>query len=335
MRAKLAAHPKKVAALAVLAALLLLLAWLWLRPFKVDAEVASRPASSYAEAVARIETIQAAEDARGDLDPVCHTTRMDHGDRTDKVVVFLHGFTSCPEQFRELGTEFHERGYNVYIPRTPHHGLADLMTEDLVHMTAEESVTFATEVVDIAQGLGDHVTVAGLSGGGTMATWLAQERGDVDVVMSIAPFLGIGFVPAPLNRPVANALRVLPNIWMWWDPVHKQDNPFASSYGYRRYPTHALEDLMRLGFAAERDARRVKPLVSDIIMVTNANDDSVNNAIADAFVRTWRKHGAELVEAYEFEEDLGLPHDLITPSRPGGHTDVVYPVLLDLLGADK
>jgi hypothetical protein len=134
---------------------------------------------------------------------------------------------------------------------------------------------------------------------------------------------------------VANALRVLPNIWMWWDPVHKQDNPVASSYGYRRYPTHALEDLMRLGFAAERDARRVKPLVPDIIMVTNANDNSVNNAIAGAFVRTWRKHGAELVETYAFDEDLGLPHDLITPTRPGGHTDVVYPVLFDLLDADE
>ena len=94
MRTKLAAHPVRLALLAVLAALLLLLAWLWLRPFKVDAEVASRPASSYAEAVARIETIREAEDARGDLDPVCHTTLMTHGDRTERVVVLLHGFTS-------------------------------------------------------------------------------------------------------------------------------------------------------------------------------------------------------------------------------------------------
>ena len=130
--------------------------------------VTADPTGSYEEALARIEAIQLDEDARGDLNPVCHTTLMTHGERTEDVIVFLHGFTSCPDQFVELGKQFYERGYNVYIPRTPHHGLADLMTDDLINLTAEESIAFASQSADIAQGLGERVTVSGLSGGGTM-----------------------------------------------------------------------------------------------------------------------------------------------------------------------
>jgi len=185
--------------------------------------VTADPTSSYEEVLARIKAIQAGEDARGDLNPVCLTTLMTHGKRTEDVIVFLHGFTSCPNQFVELGRQFYERGYNVYIPRAPHHGLTDLMPGDLFNLTAEESIAFASQSADIAQGLGERVTVSGLSGGGTMTAWLAQNRVDVDIAMPLSPFLGIKFIPAPLTRTFTNAVLTLPNMWMWWDPIHKED----------------------------------------------------------------------------------------------------------------
>ncbi|MGB2910781.1 MAG: alpha/beta fold hydrolase [Anaerolineales bacterium] len=294
--------------------------------------VTADPTGSYEEALARIEAIQLDEDARGDLNPVCHTTLMTHGERTEDVIVFLHGFTSCPDQFVELGKQFYERGYNVYIPRTPHHGLADLMTDDLINLTAEESIAFASQSADIAQGLGERVTVSGLSGGGTMTAWLAQNRDNVDIAMPLAPFLGIKFIPAPLTRTFTNAVLTLPNMWMWWDPLHKENNPLSAPYSYRRYPTHALAELMRLGFVTAGEARRKQPASSKIIVVTNANDDSISNKVVAQLVNNWHKYYNHPVDTYELATNLNLPHDFITPDRPDAHIDISYPIILELLG---
>lgn len=100
--------------------------------------------------------------------------------RQKKPIDFFHGFTSCPEQFRELGEQFFEQGYNVYIPRMPHHGHADQLSDALLNTSSEELAAFATESIDIARGLGDEVTVGGLSGGGTITAWIAQERNNAD-----------------------------------------------------------------------------------------------------------------------------------------------------------
>jgi carboxylesterase len=86
------------------------------------------------------------------------------------VIVFFHGFTSCPEQFRKLGEQFYEQGYNVDIPRNPHHGHADQLSEAMLETSAEELAAFATESIDIARGLGDELIVRGLSGDGTITT---------------------------------------------------------------------------------------------------------------------------------------------------------------------
>jgi carboxylesterase len=49
-------------------------------------------------------------------------------------------------------------------------------------------VAYTDEVVDIGRGLGEHLTLAGLSGGGVVTAWAAQTRADLDqaVVMSAA-----------------------------------------------------------------------------------------------------------------------------------------------------
>ena len=317
-----------IALVGVLAAGLL---YAWFMPFSVDAPP-SDPAPTYEDAVVRIEAIQAAEDARGDVLPECRTTLMTHDDKTANVLVFMHGYTSCPEQFRQLGQEFYEKGYNVYIPRQPYHGLQEQIDNELRNLTAEDLTAYGTESADIAQGLGEHVTVAGLSGGGTVASWLAQYRADVDVAAPIAPFLGIAFIPHMLNRPFANLADLVPSgFYMWWDPAKKADNPFSAPYSYPRYSLTSLAEVLRLAYATEEDVEHTKPASADIVVISNAADDSVNNPIVKEFIDLWEAHGADLLTTYEFEKDLDLPHDLITPDRLGNRIDLVYPVIHDLL----
>ena len=294
-------------------------------------EISSNPAGSYEEAAARIKAIQSEEAELAEFTPVCVTKLITHGEKVDNAIVFLHGFTSCPDQFGQLGQEYYEKGYNVYIPRTPRHGIKDRRGNPLKGLTAEELAEFATQSADIAQGLGDRVIVAGLSGGGSMTTWLSQERSDVDLAVPISPFLGIGFIPRSLNRPLTNLMLLAPDFFQWWDPINKENNPNSAPYSYTRYPTHALFENMRLGFVAEEDAKRIKPAVGAILVITNANDGSVNNAVVAEFEQMWREHGEQFLETYQFPKEMELPHDLITVGRPDGNIELVYPKLHELI----
>jgi esterase/lipase len=322
-------HRFWTAVLVILGILLIMLAVLQFLPVTVNDQSVSNPADGHDEALARITAIQEAEEASGEINPVCVSTAMTHGEKTEGVIVFFHGFTSCPEQFRELGQQMFDEGYNVYIPRMPHHGKLDRSQEALLPTTAEELAIFTTDTVDIAQGLGDRIVVGGLSGGGTIAAWVAQEHEDVERVIAVAPFLGIGFIPTPLNRIVARVMDDIPNIDMWWDPTTKADNPSTADYAYPGYPLHALAEYLRLGFATQDNARREKPAVASIMVINNEHDDSVNNGITDQLVAAWKAHGEEFLRTYEFEDALGLPHDLITPTREDGNPAVVYPVIID------
>ncbi len=324
-------HPIWTAVLTVLAILLLTIVVLLILPFDVIDRSAPNPAANHEEALRRITAVQDAEVASGEINPVCVSTIMTHGEQTEKAVVLFHGFTSCPEQFREMGQSLFDQGYNVYIPRMPHHGHADQMSDALLNTTAEELAVFASESIDIARGLGQEVSVAGLSGGGTLSAWIAQEHEDVDAAVMVAPFLGIGFIPTALNRPLAQIADEIPNIWMWWDPTTKAENPFTQSYQYPRYPMHALAEYMRLGFAAEKDAQQNAPGVERLVMISNANDESVNNDIIGQFESLWQAHGAELLSSYQFAKELNLPHDLITSTREDGDVSLSYPVIIDYI----
>ena len=318
--------------LGVIALVLVVLIAIALIPHRVEPTVVSNPAGSYEEATNRIQEIQAAESQISDLNPTCASRLLTHGEQTDKVIVFLHGFTSCPEQFEKLGEEFQSRGYNVYIPRMPGHGLEDRLGTGLETLAAEGLADFATRTADIAQGLGEHVTIAGLSGGGSVTVWLAQERSDVDLAAPIAPFVGISFIPATFTRPFANLLITAPDFFQWWDPVKKEHNPLSSAYQYVRYPTHALADFLELGFAALDDAKNSPPEAGSILVITNAGDELINEKVVSSYVDSWKNQGYE-VETFQFSKELKQPHDIITPGRPDNDVSLIYPKLLELLGA--
>ena len=97
------------------------------------------------------------------------------------------------------------------------------------------------------------------------------------------------------------------------------------------YYLHSLFENMRLGYTAEEHASRVKPAAGGILVITNANDESVNNAVVAEFEQLWRNHGEAFLQAYQFPKDQNIPHDMITYTRPGGHPEIVYPKLLELI----
>jgi pimeloyl-ACP methyl ester carboxylesterase len=150
------------------------------------------PAANYAEAVQRVESKIATE---VDFYPDSHTILMTHGARTAKTIVLVHGYPSSPAPFKEIAAQFFDRGYNVLAMTMPYHGLADRMNTEHEKLRAEDFVRYADSVVDIARGLGDHVTMVGISCGGLITAWAAQQRPDLDLAVLISPGFGFKAIP--------------------------------------------------------------------------------------------------------------------------------------------
>ena len=282
------------------------------------------PPISYAAALRWIAARQSEE---GDqVNPLARTRLLTHGSRVECAIVLLHGYTSSPAQFHALGNLLHEHGCNVLIPRAPHHGLADRMTRDLARLDEAELLTFVDDALEMARGLGERLVVAGLSMGGLLAAWAAQERADVARAVLIAPGIGFGAVPAAITPLAGRLARTLPNVYLWWDPVLKDRAP-GPRHGYPRYATRPLGHILRISRRLQARAAERAPAAGAIAVITNACDRTVDNAATARLVRLWRAHGAQ-VSTHEFPAELDLPHDLIDPAQPRQRLELVYPTLL-------
>lgn len=315
--------------LLLIAVMLLAFVLLWLLPLP-RFESHPQPVQDYAQALARVEQLQGRDS--DDLYPECRSVLLTHGAQTAQSIVLLHGITSCPAQFSALGQSFYALGYNVLIPRLPHHGWADPMTTEVAKLTAEELVASANQAVDIAAGLGRTVTVAGFSTGGTMAAWVAGHRPEVDQTVLISPFIGPKGYPAWSIRPLSRILRVLPNQFWWWDSAQKGQAP-GPRYGYDRYPTHAMAQIMRLGLVLRRQARQRSPQTHAILVITNAGPrEAVDNGVIAQLVADWQAWNTTPVRTFELPADLDLEHNYIDKDAPNQFVDLtqaVHPLLVE------
>ena len=262
------------------------------------------------------------------VNPVCQTRFFTHGRRTPRALVLLHGFTNCPQQFDVIGRLFHAQGWNVLIPRYPRHGYKDRLNNSISELRAEHLLAVANRSADAAHGLGDHVTVAGLSLGGSLAGHLAQNHEHVDRAVLIAPMFGLKRVPGGLSRVLGRLAYLLPNFYLWWDPRFKERLP--PPYGYPRFSTHAYASLFRIAAGVAKTSRMVAPRAKQIAVMTNAAEPGLENRFTYRIVNEWREHGAN-VETHEFPLSDRLPHDLIDPGNPDQNTELVYPIVTRLI----
>ncbi len=224
--------------------ILLAIFWFLLAPWgAIDYTSHPRPAQSYSEAVNRIDALRAQEPP--DMSPGGRLQLLTHGRQMEQVIVLVHGYTSSPQQFQELGARFYDLGYNVLLAPLPHHGLADRLTDEHAKFKAEELAAYADKVVDIASGLGRRVVMLGLSAGGVTTAWAAQNRQEIDLAVIISPGFGYGQIPTPLTAPVARLFLALPNSFRWWDASLKAETEPAHTYP--RYATHALAEFFVSG----------------------------------------------------------------------------------------
>jgi len=284
------------------------------------------PVVSYDQAIKRFEGIQ--EEEGPIVKDVAASRLMTHGEKTDKVYVLIHGLTNSPRQFIELGELLYEAGNNVLIVRIPHHGVEDADVGELGKLELEELTEYGDSVVDIAVGLGDEVHVVGLSVGGTVAAWIAQNRADVERVMLMSPMLGLGGMPQFVDYFLRNLFIRIPDISLGGP------GEVVREHAYRGQSTRGVAVSMLLGQTVFSQARMSAPEVNGIIIVTNANDHTVDNIYAEKLTEVWENWGDEIVR-YEFPKSLGFPHNLIDITEPGTDIDLVNQKILELLGENE
>lgn len=256
------------------------------------------------------------------------TILMTHGAPVRRMCLLFHGLTASPQQFAGFGALLYERGANVFIPRLPHHGHADRMSTALQRLTASELRAFASESLATARELGDRVTVVGFSVGGLLSAWIAQHHA-VARSVSVAPFLGIAWLPPSMTAGAAQGLLRSPNRFYWWDPRLRDE--LGPPHGYPRFATHAIAQAATLASDLLRDARLHPRSTPDVRIAINARETAVSNPSALQLARRWTRRGPPVV-VHRFH---GLPpsHDIIEPLRSPAIVARVYPELLTLVDA--
>ena len=328
-------HPVRAVALATTGAVLTVAAVLLFTPI-LDRPLATggQAASSYEEAMARAADLTATDGP--EINPVCRSRVLSPGQRTERSVVLLHGYTNCPQQFDTIARAYADAGYSVVVPRLPGHGHRDRLTTALSDVRPDDLVRTADQAVDIAAGLGADVTVVGLSGGGTLAAWLATERNDVNRAVLIAPLVIPKVLPESTVAPLARFSRLATDVYLWWDS-ERRERLAKPPYAYPRYSVRSLGAFLSIGREAQTTDPRRDTTLDRLVVITNENDGAVSNVGVNAVER----HLERLLRLnqpsvdrfdYVFPEGAGYKHDLVDPNGENAEDiDAIYRTLRLLL----
>lgn len=309
-------------------ALALLVALALFKPLRTGRLVANPdPTRGHDAAVARFRANAAA--AAEPLNPLCHPGLLTHGRRTARVVVLLHGISSCPRAFVDFAPLLFARGANVVTMRMPENGYADRATDALGRLTAEALRDWGDAAVDVAAGLGEEVVVLGISAGGTVAAWCGQNRPEVARAVLVAPMFGLANLGPGLNTAIMRATLLLPDFSIWKDPVLRRRLP-GLPHCYLRQSSRATGEILRLGQAVLRQAEASRAAAPAAAVVTNDNDSAVDKGMTERLAAAWQRRGVR-VRRFAFARSHGLGHELVDPMEPGADPALTYPVLVSLI----
>lgn len=189
-------------------------------------------------------------------------------------VVMLHGFTGSPYVWAPIAHEVHDStGATVHVPLLPGHGTH---WTDMLDHTWEDWVQCALNAVDDALATHDHVTVTGLSMGGTLALETLVARPEVSAGVLVNPAV---YVDAPGARFARWLAPVITDVESIGGDIAR---PGESEYAYPRTPLSGVAELYR---GCKELRPRLWSISSPVTLFSSSTDHVVASRSSDFIER--------------------------------------------------
>lgn len=236
--------------------------------------------------------------------------------QSDRVCLFFHGFTATPEQFMTIGEAFFAAGYNVLIPLLPGHGIAGNWDRDNPPPLPEEQKVyqdFGLYWLEVAQLLGKKVVVGGLSGGSTLAAWLALNY-------PYRIYRGLIFAPylAGSNTLVDLFVRIF-DIYFEW-----KTQKGAVSFGYGGFVMPALRVFLDMGADILNQAKQAH-VTAPMLIVSSDRDRAVDDQEHQELFESVIKYQPGCWY-YCFDKVLNVPHNMMTEAEGNKHVNLLIAI---------
>ncbi len=189
----------------------------------------------------------------------------------DRGVLVVHGFTGNPQSMRGLAEAFAGAGFTVELPLLPGHGTS---IDDMVETSWSDWSSAAEAAYQSLAGRTKTVVVAGLSMGGTLATWLAAEHPEIVGVVAVNPAIepaGAELIDI-LRQTVEGGTSVMPAIG------NDVADPDQRELAYDGMPVAALISLLE---AQDALAPRLGSITCPTLLFTSRQDHVVPPASSD------------------------------------------------------
>jgi carboxylesterase len=163
-------------------------------------------------------------------------------------VVVIQGFTGTTSSVYYLGKCLADKGYNVEGPRLTGHGTK---WQDLNNVKYTDWINDVEKALERIKKRAEHIYVAGLSMGGTLALYLAEHHQDIKGVILInhaillhdprLPFLGVLKYFIKSTPAIGSDIK---------DPSQKE-------IAYERTPTAGAHEMVKLLSIVRKDLSKV------------------------------------------------------------------------------
>lgn len=285
----------------VLLAVALFAAWAFLWQSRSGAlQKAQIQRRDYAQSVADIQKLIAADKTNNDMRSECHPILKTHEKKTAKAVVLLHGVSGCPWDMSGFGDWLYQAGYNVYIPRLPYHGMKNTKLHSKVR--AADLVESMSEIAGLASGLGDELGLVGHSGGGTLSTWLAQYGdGLFSRVLLLAPF----YEPDASQAPKW-AIAPMRNLY----GNHLLPDQYFESLSYRALANFII---VKQNYRPDMKA----PGLKHVAVIYSKNDGVIDQMLAESIPKQMAQSSGATFYHQLTPPFMELMHSILEPATPG------------------
>lgn len=181
-------------------------------------------------------------------------------------VLLVHGFTGSPKSMKPWAEVLNENGYTTSVPRLPGHGTT---WQEMNRTRWTDWYAEVAHAFDELREKCDSVFVFGMSMGGSLATRLAEQRGDeVAGLVVVNPAY---FTTRPDRHLLPYIRHVVPAFPGISNDIKKPDQDEGA---YTKIPLQAAYSLSQFWQITKRDIGRVR---QPILIFTSADDHVVES----------------------------------------------------------